>query len=128
MFCRKIIYLSLFSVLGLSVSAQRKFSLEQCVDYAYTQSFDIKQRVLKIRQSENILRQSKQAIYPNANASLSQGISSGRSIDPFTNDFIQHTVSSNSIGLGTNLTIFNGFVLRNQIVQNAVHIALDRKK
>lgn len=125
MFCRKIapILLSCFFVLELS--AQNKFSLEQCIEYAYKQSFDIKQRLLKIRQSENVLRQSKQAIYPSVSGSFSQGISSGRSIDPFTNDFIQRTISSNSVSLGSNLVVFNGFALKNQVVQNEYIVQAD---
>lgn len=125
MLCRRIIHIVFSCFFVLEVSAQKKFSLEQCIDYAYKQSFDIKQRLLKIRQSENVLRQSKQAVYPSVSGSFSQGVSSGRSIDPFTNDFIQHTVSSNSIGLGSNMTIFNGFTLKNQVVQNEYNVQAD---
>jgi outer membrane protein len=125
MFCRKIAPIIFSCFFMPEVLAQSKFSLEQCIDYAYKQSFDIKQRLLKIRQSENVLRQSKQTIYPNVSGSFSQGISSGRSIDPFTNDFIQHTISSNSISFGSNLTVFNGFTLKNQIVQNEYNLQAD---
>jgi outer membrane protein len=125
MLCRRIIYTVFSCFFVLEASAQNKFTLEQCIDYAYKQSFDIKQRLLKIRQSENILRQSKQAVYPNVSGSFSQGVSSGRSIDPFTNDFIQHTISSNSIGFGANMTIFNGFLQKNQIVQNEYGVQAD---
>lgn len=125
MFCKRIILVALCWVFGLPVSAQNKFNLEQCIEYAYRQSFDLKQRHLKIKQSENILHQSKQAIYPNVSGSFSQGISSGRSIDPFTNGFIQHAISSNSIGLGSNLIIFNGCALKNQIQQNNYNVQAD---
>ncbi len=125
MFCRRIIYIVFSCCFVSGVSAQKKFSLEQCIDYAYKQNFDLKQRSLKIRQSENALRQSKQAVYPSLSGSFSQGISSGRSIDPFTNDFIQHTVSSNSVGLGTNVVVFNGFTLKNQVIQNEYNVQAD---
>jgi len=125
MFVQKITYLLFLFCFALQVKAQSRFNLEQCIDYANKQSFDIKQRLLKIKQAENTLRQSKQAIYPNLSGSISQGISSGRSIDPFTNDFIQHTISSNSISFGSNLTLFSGFALRNQILQNAFNLQAD---
>ncbi|UTA67895.1 TolC family protein [Emticicia sp. 21SJ11W-3] len=122
---RKFVYLLLFFCWAMGVSAQNRFSLEQCVEYAYKQSFDIRQRLLKIKQTENALRQSKQAVYPNLSGSFSQGLSSGRSIDPFTNDFIQHTISSNSVSFGTNVMLFNGFALKNQILQNSYNLQAD---
>ncbi|MFD2520209.1 TolC family protein [Emticicia soli] len=125
MLSRKIVPIVLLYFFVLDISAQNKYTLEQCIDYAYKQSFDIKQRLLKIRQSENTVRQSKQAVYPNASGSFSQGVSSGRSIDPFTNGFVSHTVSSNSIGLGTNLVVFNGFAIKNQIAQNEFNLKAD---
>ncbi|PLK46535.1 TolC family protein [Emticicia sp. TH156] len=109
----------------MQTTAQNRFSLEQCVEYAYKQSFDIRQRLLKIKQTENALRQSKQAVYPNLSGSFSQGLSSGRSIDPFTNDFIQHTISSNSVSFGTNVILFNGFALKNQILQQSYNLQAD---
>jgi outer membrane protein len=69
-------------------NAQQRFSLNQCIDYAYKQNFDVKLKELRLKQSENTLQQSQKAIYPNLSGSFSQGINSGRSIDPFTNDFI----------------------------------------
>ena len=125
MLIRKIAYLFFLLYFALQASAQSRFNLEQCIDYAYKQSFDIKQRMLKIKQAENTLRQSKHAIYPNLSGSVSQGISSGRSIDPFTNDFIQHTISSNSISFGSNLTLFSGFALKHQILQNSYNLQAD---
>lgn len=122
---RKFVYLLLFFCWAMEVSAQNRFSLEQCVEYAYKQSFDIRQRLLKIKQTENALRQSKQAVYPNLSGSFSQGLSSGRSIDPFTNDFIQHTISSNSVSFGTNVMLFNGFAMKNQILQNSYNLQAD---
>ncbi|MCU0324235.1 MAG: TolC family protein [Spirosomaceae bacterium] len=97
---------------------QKTFNLQQCLDYAYKQNFDIKQRELRLKQSENTLSQSRQAVFPNLSGSFSQGINSGRSIDPFSNDFVQRTISSNSFGFNGGFTVFNGFSLKNQILQN----------
>ena len=97
---------------------QSRFSLNQCIEYAYKQNFDVKLRELKFRQSENTLEQSQKARYPSVSGSFSQGINSGRSIDPFTNGFIQRTIASNSFGVNTNLVLFNGFSLKKQILQN----------
>lgn len=105
---------------------QTRFSLNQCIEYAYKQNFEVKLKELRLKQSENTLQQSQKAIYPNLSGSFSQGINSGRSIDPFTNDFVQRTISSNSFGANTNFTIFNGFSLKNQIIQNQYNAEADQ--
>jgi len=112
-----------FSLLG---QINIKFSLTQCIDYSYKQNFDVKLKELRLKQSEIILQQSQKAIYPNLSGSFSQGINSVRSIDPFTNDFIQRTISSNSLGANANFTIFNGFSLKNQIIQNQYNAEADQ--
>ncbi len=106
--------------------AQQRFSLNQCIDYANKQNFDVKLRELRFRQAENTLQQSQKAIYPNLSGSFSQGINSGRSIDPFTNDFVQRTISSNSLGANANFTVFNGFSIKNQIIQNQYNAEADQ--
>lgn len=107
-------------------NAQQRFSLNQCIEYGYKQNFDVKLKELRLKQSENTLEQSEKAILPNLSGSFSQGINSGRSIDPFTNGFIQRTISSNSFGANANFIIFNGFSLKNQIIQNQYNAEADQ--
>ena len=118
-------FILIFPLWG-SGGCQQRFSLNQCIDYAYKQNFDVKLKELRLKQAENTLQQSQKAIYPNLSGSFSQGINSGRSIDPFTNDFIQRTISSNSFGANANFTIFNGFSLKNQIIQNQFNAEADQ--
>lgn len=118
-------FLIIFPLWGQG-GCQSRFSLNQCIEYAYKQNFDIKLKELKFRQSENTLEQSQKALYPNVSGSFSQGINSGRSIDPFTNGFIQRTIASNSFGVNTNLVLFNGFSLKNQILQNQYNPEADQ--
>lgn len=123
---KKLILLIVFFLFCFLGKAQPRFSLNQCIDYAYKQNFDVKLKELKFRQSENTLEQSQKALYPSVSGSFSQGINSGRSIDPFTNGFIQRTISSNSFGANANLVLFNGFSLKNQILQNQLNAEADQ--
>lgn len=120
-------YILVFALLFIqnTLWGQKSFSLQQCLDYAYKQNFDIKQRELRLKQSENTLWQSRQAIYPTVSGSFSQGLNSGRSIDPFSNDFVQRTISSNSFGVNGNMMLYNGFSLKNQILQNEYNAQAD---
>jgi outer membrane protein len=55
---------------------------------------------------------------PDLNASASHGKNFGRSIDPFTNAFIDQKVGYANYGASSNLLLFNGFALQNQIKAN----------
>ncbi|MFD3293434.1 TolC family protein [Aquirufa sp. KTFRIE-69F] len=114
----KFIVLIIILFSGFWGKAQQRFSLTECIDYAYKQNFDVKLKELKSKQSEYALEQSQKVIYPNVSGIFSQGINFGRSIDPFTNDFVQQTISSNSFGANATITLFNGFLFKNQIIQN----------
>ncbi len=105
-------------LVSFSLKAQKVFSLEECIEMAFRQSPEIQLQNLVTLQASDAYSYSKKNIYPTFSGSFSQGMNGGRSIDPFTNSFIQRSISSNSIGVGTNWTIFNGFALKNQIELN----------
>ena len=111
-------YFLLFCLFYLDLNAQKAYTLEECIETAFRQSPDIQLQNLVTLQASDAYSYSKKNIYPTVSGNFSQGMNGGRSIDPFTNSFIQRSISSNSIGVGTNLTIFNGFALKNQIALN----------
>ena len=78
---KKRIFLLIFFFYCFVVNAQQRFSLNQCIDYAYKQNFEVKLKELSLKQSKNALKQSEKAIYPNLLGSFSKGINSGRSFD-----------------------------------------------
>ncbi len=64
------------------------------------------------------LRQSKLNLLPSANGFANQSFSSGRNINPVTNQFSTLSIRSNNYQLQGQVTIFNGFALQNTIKQN----------
>jgi outer membrane protein len=104
---------------------QGGFTLEQCIDYALRNNFDVKQQELRVKTNENNLQQSKMAMLPNLSGSFSHSLYFGRNIDPYSNQFVENNISSNSLGLGTNITLFNGFQLKNQIKQNELNLSAE---
>ena len=108
------------------VNAQKVFSLEECIETAFRQSPDIQLQNLNILQSNENFRYSKRNIYPTVSGNISQGINGGRSIDPFSNAFVQKNISSNSFGLGSNWNVFNGFATKNQIELNKNNVETEK--
>ena len=116
----KHLVLFIFSSLLInSVSnAQDKWDLRRCVEYALANNISVKQADIQARVSELTLKQSRLQQYPNASFSNSSGISSGRSIDPTSNQFTNQQLLFSQFNFNTSVTIFNWFNLKNTIAGN----------
>lgn len=124
---RKII-LVLFAVLFLlSAKAQTEWTLQRCIDYAFQHNIQIKQGALNIDLSEANRNQSMAGTLPSLNASASHGYNWGQTIDPFTNQFATERIRSNSFGISSTVTIFNGFQQMNSIRQNNLLLEASKK-
>lgn len=96
-----------------------RWSLQKCIDYAIENNITIKQRQLQIESAQHTLQQSREGRFtPQVSASISQAMRTGRSIDPFTNQFVTQTVYSTSASLNGSIVLFNGFGTINTIKQN----------
>lgn len=102
------------------------WSLEDCIQYGIKNNIGVQQSDIQIQVSNANLQQSKFARYPNLNASASQGLNFGRSIDPFSNTFVTQQVNNNNFGLSTSVTLFNGYRLQNTIRQNANSVQVNQ--
>ncbi|RCR65760.1 TolC family protein [Larkinella punicea] len=123
----------LASLLGLIVNAtnaqttvqasqtapvSQRYSLRQCIDIALQNNLQIKQGQLDVQGSSLQLRQARLNLLPSVNGFANQSFSSGRNINPGTNEFVTSSVRSNNYQLQGQVTLFNGFALQNAIKQN----------
>ncbi len=99
-------------------ATETPMSLKQCIDYAMVNNLDIKQAALNIRSSIIDEQQSKNNLLPTLSASAGQHYQFGRTIDRFSNTFVNKTIRSNNVGLNAGITVFNGFQNQNTIKQN----------
>ena len=114
----KIITLSLFLCFSFSALGQqtpKKLSLEETINIALKNNIDLKSSKLKSRSQEVIFKQSRANLLPQLNASYNAGINNGRSIDPYSNAYVDEQLSFSNAGLNLNATIFNGFELLNSL-------------
>jgi outer membrane protein len=110
-----IILLTLTSVAGFSQT--NNWTLEQCVEHALKSNIGIKRSELNAGLREADYTQSKFNLAPNLNGQASHNYNFGRNVDPFTNQFINQKIRSNTLGLNSSVTIFNGFQTQNRIRQ-----------
>lgn len=113
-------------ILPLSIFAQESErtvrTLEECIDLALKNNLDLKQSLLNEKTSNINFRQNKNALLPTINGNYNLGISNGRSIDPFTNAFVNERLTFSNAGLGLDATIFNGFRLINSWKQAKLNL------
>lgn len=95
-----------------------KLTLQQCIDIAIDNSIQVRQGQVQLQAATVGYNQSKTNLLPNANINVNQGVNQGRSIDPFTNSFVNQKVSYSRYGANSGLTLFNGGSLRSSIQQN----------
>jgi outer membrane protein len=114
------IFLSISLVIAYTlVTAQsQKLTLQQCVETGIANNLDVLQSDLQVKTDEINWKQSKLNMLPDLNGSASHGLNTGRSIDPFTNTYLNQNSNYASYGLGSNVTIFNGFSMQSLVKQN----------
>lgn len=101
---------------GLSLSGQTsKYTLKQCIEYAWLNNPDVKQSVLNFESAKIDAKQSRTALLPSFSASAGQNYQFGRTIDRFTNTFVNQTIRSNNVSVNGNLVLFNGLQNQNSI-------------
>ena len=110
------------SVIGF-VDGQEKvaYTLEECIDLAIKNNLNLKTTKFSERSAKINYQQSWANMLPSINGNYNIGVNNGRSIDPFTNDFINQRLVFSNANLNLDATIFNGFRLLNTIKQNRLN-------
>ncbi|MGY6561594.1 MAG: TolC family protein [Luteibaculaceae bacterium] len=112
---KKIIFAFTLILLAAVGSAQKNWTLEECVQYAVNRNLALKGGLIDLEQSAANELQTKLNLLPTLNGVATHGYNWGQRIDPFTNTFATSRVQTNNFGLSTNLDLFNSFQNQNQI-------------
>lgn len=94
------------------------YTLQQCIDIAIKHNLDLQVAACQLDIAGVNLQQSRAAALPYASAYANQGINKGKSINPYTNTFINQEIITGQYGVNAGLTLFNGFNLLNTMRQN----------
>ena len=114
---------SLFFVSAGSIAVAQttgKLSLKQAIETGIANNLDVSQAALRAKSSEIDWKQAKLDRYPNLNATGSTGVNQGRSIDPFTNAYINQRVAYSSYGISSGVVLFNGLTLQQTVKQTSL--------
>lgn len=94
------------------------YNLRQCIEIALNNNVDVKQAELEAESAHVSFKQSKTNLLPEINAVISHTAYNGRSINPYTNAFINERNNAASYSLSGNMILWNGSSRYNFIKQN----------
>ena len=102
---------------GSPASTPRTWTLQQCVTHARNKNLGYKLNELLVGQANLNRRDAFWNRMPNLNFNANQGFNFGRSIDPFTNQFISQQIRTNTFNLTSGWTFFAGLTRTNTLRQ-----------
>jgi outer membrane protein len=95
-------------------SAQKPWTLQQCVDTALANNRNGKQQALTKKTREISYQQARMNLLPNLNASAGQSWNFGRSLNA-NNTYQSANSAQTSFGIGSNLILFDGLKMKHNI-------------
>lgn len=103
-----------------SLSHNQTYSLGQCIDIAIKNNADVRRSEYLAASSKVSLDQAKGNAYPTLNASLGHTFYNGRSINTYTNSYVNQSYNSGNYSINTSFTIWNGSSIQNYIKKCAL--------
>lgn len=117
---KRAVYIIIPCLFIFSTRAQDTLTLtlEKCIQIALENNLDLLKNEYQVDINSTRLNQSRTSSLPSINAFASQGQNTGKSINPFTNTFLNQKIITGQYGISSNMTLFNGFYNYNVMKQN----------
>ncbi|MBU3927448.1 MAG: TolC family protein, partial [Bacteroidetes bacterium] len=110
-----LIFGVLLFISGNPLLAQKEWTLEECILYAFENNIEIKKSIISVESADADLLQSKLNLLPTANGSASQSYRWGRNLNPQSNLYVTEQTDQTSFGLSSDFTLFNGLQQINNV-------------
>jgi len=123
----KYIYFFIFVFIFQNISAQEKWDIAKCIEYAQNANLQVKQSEYAVLQNALNYEQAKNNWLPNATGSLSYGYNYGFSINPTNNQVISSGVATGSYGVNGGMLLYGGGQIKNNITQNELNLNSSRE-
>ena len=100
----------------ITATAQEKWDLKKCVEYAWQNNISVKQQEIQAKFAALSEKQAKNTVYPNTNFSTNMGLQFGRSVDPTTNQFTTTQLLFQQLNLNVDVMVFNWHRVKNSLI------------
>lgn len=119
---KKLIFI-LLAFISITTQAQdKKWTLQECVEYALDNNISVKQSELDLQNAEINKKDAFGNFLPSLNASATHSWNIGLNQDPVTFDAVNSTTRNLSGGVSSGLTIYNGLRNVNQLRRSNLEI------
>src|SRR5205085_6509458 len=115
----KYCFIACAVILSLTANAQT-LSLKECIETAIKNNLEVKQAGWISETNKINWKQSRAGQVPFVSAGISHGVNQGRSIDPFTNSYVNQGISFANYSINSNVVLWNGGNLRNTSERDAL--------
>lgn len=109
--------LSLLLCLGTGLSAQQKWTLEDCIRYAQEQNISIKRQELQTQSANSNLSTAKASRLPQINGWVAHNLSSGKTVNFEDYSYINTEYQDGNMGLQGSVPLFSGLGIMNTVKQ-----------
>jgi len=100
------------------LQAQKRWSLEGCIEYAHDNNLQVKRQQLQSKTAVNDFNWSRAQVLPSANAFANYRFNNGRAPNFDTYKYETRAFQDGNVGVESRLGIFNGLYNYNRIRQN----------
>jgi outer membrane protein len=114
---RKTLFTLLSLLSFLAIEAQQPLSLRECVDLALRKNPEINTLYLQTQIAKIDYNAARYSQLPSLSAGINHGYNFGRSIDRFTNQFVNRRIQSDYFSMSANWIVYGGMQVRNSIRQ-----------
>jgi len=121
-----LVCLLLIAGTAFTASAQQSISLEKAISLTLERNLTIKQSQFNEAIDVENLNQAKYNRLPNLTANPQASFNYGRSIDPSTNLFVNQSIFGLSGTLSSQVLLYQGGLLKNQILENKLLVDVDK--
>lgn len=118
-----LIYISLGFLVSWPCEAQKKYTLQECIEQALRSNTDIKRQRVQVERQAIETESQRFSRLPNLNADATQKFDFGRSLNR-ENTFDDSNSQSSSFSLSIELPIFTGFKISNTIAQHKLELKI----
>ena len=116
---RSIIISGIVVLHAFAINAQRQWTLEECINYAYDNNLQIQRENLKVRSAENNVLNAWFQTLPTANAFGNYTFNKGRAPNFDTYEYVDQAFEDGNVGVESRLNLFSGLSNYFAIRQNS---------
>lgn len=102
------------------------YTLQQCIEIGVRNNLAIKQSAITMLTDSINYNQAKTNLFPTLSANAGRTVNQGRAINPITNTYINQSITYDSYGLGSVVTVFNGLALQNLVKEASLNYQAGR--